>query len=191
MRYGKEIIPIIPQKDIVIGDPSAPVTLEEFGDYESADCAQAAEVVKEVLEKYEGKVKFVFRHFPLTAVHQKAHKAAEAAIGAAQEGRFWEMHHTLFENRRNLGTISLKSHAREAGVTSKRFLDDLIGGAWGVYVQDDIHEGLERGVRTIPTFFINEVPYEGKVTAKGLGTVIEEALAEEQRLVAIPKKKRA
>lgn len=191
MKYGKDITPVIPQKDIVIGDPAAPVTLEEFGDYESAECAQAAEVVKAVLEKYEGKVKFIFRHFPLTAVHQKAHKAAEAAIGAAQEGKFWEMHQILFDNRRNLGTISLKGYAREAGATSKRFLDDLISGAWGVYVQDDIHEGLERGVRTIPTFFINEVPYEGNLTVKGLGAVIEEALADEQRVVALPKKKRA
>lgn len=177
MKYGKDTTPVIPQKDIVIGDPEAPITLEEFGDYESVECAQANEVVKEVLEKYDGKVKFVFRHFPLTSVHQKAHKAAEAAIGAAQEGRFWEMHQVLFDNRRNLGTISLKSYAREAGATSKRFLDDLIGGAWSVYVQDDLHEGLERGVRTIPTFFVNDEKFDGAVTLKGLGRVIEETLA--------------
>jgi protein-disulfide isomerase len=103
MRYGKEIPPVIEPRDIVIGDPAAPVTLEEFGDYESVECAQANEAVKEVLEKYNGKVKFIFRHFPLTRVHQKAHKAAEAAIGAGQEGKFWEMHQLLFANRRNLG----------------------------------------------------------------------------------------
>lgn len=191
MKYGKEIAPVIPQKDIVIGDPAAPVTLEEFGDYESVECAQANEVVKEILDKYNGKVKFIFRHFPLTMIHQKAHKAAEAAIGAAQDGKFWEMHSELFANRRNLGTISLKSYAREVGVTNKRFLDDLIGGTWGVYVQDDLHEGLERGVRTIPTFFVNEERFEGAVTTKALSTLIEEALAEEERTVAIPRKKRA
>lgn len=191
MRYGKDIAPVIPQKDIVIGDPAAPVTLEEFGDYESAECAQAAEVVKEVLEKYEGRVKFIFRHFPLTSVHQKAHKAAEAAIGAAQEGRFWEMHHTLFDNRRNLGTISLKSYARESGVTNKRYLDELINSTWGVHVQDDLREGLERGVRTIPTFFINDVLFEGPATLKALSAVIDMALAEDERFAAVPKKKRA
>lgn len=191
MKYGKDTTPVIPQKDIVIGDPAAPVTLEEFGDYESAECAQAAAIVKELLEQYEGKVKFIFRHFPLTAVHQKAHKAAEAAIGAAQEGRFWEMHHTLFDNRRNLGTISLKSYAREAGVTNKRYLDELISSKWSLYVQDDLHEGLERGVRTIPAFFVNHVPFEGPVTLKALGAVIERALADDERIVAIPKKRRA
>ncbi|HEY1115141.1 MAG TPA: thioredoxin domain-containing protein [Chitinophagaceae bacterium] len=191
MRYGKDIAPVIPQKDIVIGDPAAPVTLEEFGDYESVECAQAAEVVKEILEKYDGRVKFIFRHFPLTSVHQKAHKAAEAAIGAAQEGRFWEMHHTLFDNRRNLGTISLKSYARESGVTNKRYLDELINSTWGVHVQDDLREGLERGVRNIPTFFVNDVLFEGPATVKALSAVIDMALAEEERFAAVPKKKRA
>jgi protein-disulfide isomerase len=190
MKYGKDTTPVIPQKDIVIGDPAAPVTLEEFGDYESVECAQAAEVVKDILKKYDGKVKFIFRHFPLTSVHQKAHKAAEAAIAAAQEGKFWDMHHTLFDNRRNLGTISLKGYAREAGATSKRLLDDLIGGTYGPYVQDDLHEGLERGVRTIPTFFVNGEKFEGSVTLKSLGALIEETLADEVRLAA-PKKRRA
>src|SRR5688500_11822107 len=74
MKYGKEVVPVIPPKDMVVGDPSAPVTLVEFGDYESTECAQANEAVKQVLEKYDGKVKFIFRHFPLTMIHQKAHK---------------------------------------------------------------------------------------------------------------------
>src|SRR5215203_1512773 len=102
MKYGKEQPPIIEPKDMVVGDPAAPVTVMEFGDYESVACLQAHEVVMELLEQYEGKVKFIFRHFPLTMVHQKAHKAAEAAIGAGQEGKFWDMHKLLFENRRNL-----------------------------------------------------------------------------------------
>ena len=191
MKYGKEVVPVIPPKDMVVGDPSAPVTLVEFGDYESTECAQANEAVKQVLEKYDGKVKFIFRHFPLTMIHQKAHKAAEAAIGAGQEGKFWPMHQLLFDNRRNLGSISLKSYAREAGVTNKRFLDELIGGNWGWNVQDDLREGLERGVRTIPTFFINDERLEGEATAKRLGAAIEEALAHEEQLASMPKKRRA
>jgi len=191
MKYGKEQPPVIEPRDMIVGDPTAPVTLVEFGDYESVECLQAHEAVKEVLEKYEGKVKFIFRHFPLTMVHQKAHKAAEAAIGAGQEGKFWDMHNLLFENRRNLGTISLKSYAKEVGVTSKRFLDDLIGGAWGWNVQDDLREGLERGVRTIPAFFVNDEKFEGEPTTKKLVAAIEEALAEETTLVSAPKKRRA
>jgi protein-disulfide isomerase len=191
MKYAKEQPPVIEPRDMVVGDPTAPITLVEFGDYESIECVQANEAVKEVLEKYEGRVKFIFRHFPLTLVHQKAHKAAEAAIGAGQEGKFWEMHNLLFENRRNLGTISLKSYAKEVGVTNKRYLDDLIGGAWGWNVQDDLREGLERGVRTIPAFFINDEKFEGEPTTKKLAAAIEEALVEETTTATAPKKRRA
>ncbi|HRH60928.1 MAG TPA: thioredoxin domain-containing protein, partial [Chitinophagaceae bacterium] len=66
MAYKKEMAPVIPSKDIFVGDKTAPVTLMEFGEYESEDCAKANEVVKELLEKYEGKIRFNFRHFPLT-----------------------------------------------------------------------------------------------------------------------------
>lgn len=118
MKNTKDLPPIIEPRDVVVGNPEARVTIMEFGDYESEACVQANEVVKELLEQFEGKVNFVFRHFPLTKIHQRAHKAAEAAVAAAQEGKFWEMHQTLLANRRNLGVISLKSYARESGVTN-------------------------------------------------------------------------
>src|SRR6476661_9973426 len=107
MKIQKEIAPIMPSKEMVTGEPSAPIQLVMFGDYESEACARANEVVLKLLKDYEGHMNFVFRHFPLTRIHQKAHKAAEAAIGAGQEGKFWEMHQLLFENHRNLGVISL------------------------------------------------------------------------------------
>ncbi len=159
---------VIPPKKIVIGDKNAPITLVEYGDYESEACGAANVVVEQLLERYAGQIKFVFRHFPLLKFHQRAHKAAEAAIGAAQEGKFWEMHKELFANRRNLGVISLKSHAREAGVTSKSFLNDLINGIYGIYVQDDLKEGMKLGVVDIPTFFLNGKKIEGEPTLKNL-----------------------
>lgn len=191
MRFGKEQPPVIEPKDVIVGNPLAPVTVMEFGDYESVECATANEAVKEILDRYEGKVNFIFRHFPLTRIHQKAHKAAEAAIGAAQEGKFWEMHQTLFQNRRNLGVISLKSYAKESGVTNKRFLDELINGTYGWNVQADLSEGLERGVRTIPTFFINGERFEGEPTTKSLSGAINAVLADEKKIAAAPKKRRA
>ena len=88
-------------------------------------CAKANEVVKKLIKQFEGDLKFNFRHFPLTQIHQRSQKAAEAAVGAAQEGKFWEMHNMLFENRKNLGTISLKMYSREAGISNKKFLELL------------------------------------------------------------------
>ena len=113
MAFKKEILEIIEPKDIFVGKTDAPVTLMEFGEYENEDCAKANEVVKQLLEEYEGKIRFNFRHFPLTRIHQRSMKAGEAAVAAGQEGKFWEMHNVLFNNRRNLGTTSLKLHSKK------------------------------------------------------------------------------
>lgn len=181
MAFKKEIEEIIEPKDVFVGKKDAPVTLMEFGEYESEECAKANEVVKQLLEEYDGKVRFNFRHFPLTRIHQRSMKAGEAAVAAAQEGKFWEMHNILFNNRRNLGTTSLKLHSREAGISSKKFLDDLVNGVFGWQVQDDLKEGIDRGVKDLPAFFINDEPFRGKPTYANLSAAIEAALKKAKR----------
>jgi protein-disulfide isomerase len=176
MAFKKEIEEIIEPKDIFVGKKDAPVTLMEFGEYENEDCAKANEVVKQLLEEYEGKIRFNFRHFPLTLIHQRSMKAGEAAVAAAQEGKFWEMHNILFNNRRSLGTTSLKLHSKEAGVNNKKFLDDLVNGVYGWQVQDDLKEGIDRGVKDIPAFFINGERFVGKPTFANLSSAIDSAL---------------
>lgn len=184
MAFKKEIEIIIEPKDIFVGKKDAPVTLMEFGEYENEDCAKANEVVKQLLEEYEGKIRFNFRHFPLTRIHQRSLKAGEAAVAAAQEGKFWEMHNILFSNRRNLGTTSLKLHSREAGISNKKFLDDLVNGVFGWQVQDDLKEGLDRGVKELPAFFINDEPFHGKPTFANLSAAIESALKKNKKKTA-------
>jgi protein-disulfide isomerase len=176
MALKKEVLEIIEPKDVFVGDVNAPVTLEEFGEYESEACAKANEVVKQILEEYEGKVRFNFRHFPLTHIHQRSLKAGEAAVATAQDGKFWEMHNILFANRRNLGTTSLKLLSKEAGVNNKRFLDDLVNATFGWQVQGDIKEGHDRGVKDVPTFFINGERFTGKVTYQALSKAIDDVL---------------
>jgi protein-disulfide isomerase len=189
MAFKKEIEVIIEPKDVFVGDEDAPVTLMEFGEYESEACAKANEVVKQLLEEYEGKVKFNFRHFPQTKIHQRALKASEAAVAAVQDGKFWEMHNVLFQNRRQLGTVSLKLHSREAGISNKKFLEDLVNGKYGWQVQDDLKEGIDRGVKDVPTFFINDEPFIGKPNFENLSKVIDAALKKAKRKT--PEKKRA
>ena len=174
----KETLPVISSKDIFIGDPSSPVKIVMFGDYECMECAAAYDVIKEILHFYKDLVTFSYRHFPLTLIHQKAHKAAEAAIGAAQEGKFWEMHEYLFTQRHNLGTISLNSYAREIGVKDKKFLDHLINSDYGWNVQDDLREGLQLGVTGIPAFFINGVLFEEKPILKNFAKYLEKMIAD-------------
>lgn len=189
MAFKKEIEEIIEPKDIFVGNKDASVTLMEFGEYESEECAKANEVVKQLLEEYDGRIRFNFRHFPKTLIHQRSMKAGEAAVAAAQEGKFWEMHNVLFSNRRNLGTTSLKLHSKEAGVKNKKFLDDLVNGVFGWQVQDDLKEGIDRGVKDLPAFFINDEPLVGKPTFANLSAAIENALKKSKKKA--PTKQRA
>ncbi len=176
MAFGKELPEVIETKDVFVGDKKAPITLMQFGEYENEECAKVNEVVKKIVQEYEGRVRFNFRHFPLTKIHQRSQKAAEAAISAAQDGKFWEMHNALFENRRNLGTTTLKLHAKDAGVNRKLMLEELVNSTYGQNVHDDIAYGKKLGVTEIPAFFINGERYIGKHTYESLSKELDEAL---------------
>jgi protein-disulfide isomerase len=190
MKNHKEKVPIIPSKDVVVGEASAPVTLIMFGDYESEATAKANAVVTKLLEEYSGKIKLIYRHFPLTRIHQKAHKAAEAAIGAAQEGKFWEMHQHLIRNRQHLGVISLKSYAREVGVKDKRFLERLINSEYGWFVQDDLRDGLRLGVEDVPAFFINGELFDKEPTLVNFKNYLDRLLDKRDGAVSRMKEKK-
>jgi protein-disulfide isomerase len=178
-------IEIIAPKSIWTGDAKAPVSLVMYGDYESEPCAKANDVVNKLLVQFDGLVKFNFRHFPLTKVYQHSHKAAEAAVGAAQEGKFWPMHNLLFSNRRHLGTTSLKGYAKEAGVTNKKFLSELVDCTYGWTVRNDLLEGLSKGVRDVPSVYINDVLFTGHLTVPGLGKAIDEVLSDSKKKKAV------
>lgn len=188
MAFKKEEVIIIEPKEMFVGKMDAPVTLVEFGEYESEECAKANEVVKQLLEHFDGKMRFQFRHFPLTLIHQRSLKASESAVAAGQEGKFWEMHNVLFSNRRNLGTTSLKLHSKEAGIKNKKFLDDLVNGVYGWQVQDDLKEGLNRGVKDPPTFFVNDELVTGKPTFANLSAAIEAALKKSKKKTSVKQK---
>lgn len=176
MAIKKDDIIIIEPREMFVGKKEAPVTLVEFGEYESEECAKVNEIVKQLLEDYDGRLRFQFRHFPLTLIHQRSLKASESAVAAGQEGKFWEMHNILFQNRRNLGTTSLKLYSKEAGVKNKKFLEDLVNGTFGWQVQDDIKEGHSRGIKEIPAFFINDVMLTVRPTYANLSAAIDAAL---------------
>ena len=185
MAFKKEVVEIIEPRDVFVGNKQATVTLEEFGEYESEVCAKANEVVKKLLEDFEGSIRFNFRHFPMTNIHQRSLKAGEASVAAAQVGKFWEMHNILFANRRNLGTTSLKLHSREAGIENKRFLDELVNATYGWQVQGDLREGQKRGVKDVPAFFINGDAYTGKITYEEMSKAINAALKKAKKKAPI------
>lgn len=146
---------VIQTFDVYTGAENAPVTIICFIDYESRACAELNIILTRLLLEYSEKIRINIRHFPMAQKHQKAMKAAEAAVAAAQEGLFWPMHSIMFENQKKLGTISLSQYAKEIGTKNKRFLDQVINGVYAWQVREDLMEGLKRGIRNIPGVFIN------------------------------------
>lgn len=178
---AKQPLEIIEPKNIWVGAEHAPVQLIWFGDYESEECAKANVVIEKLMAHFEGQIRFNFRHFPLTQVHQFAQKAAEASVGAAQEGKFAEMHQMLFNHRRRLGSVSLKEYAREVGVIDKNFLTKLVDSVYGWTVRADLLEGLDLGIRTVPAIFINDKLYTGKINFPDLSKAVENELIASRR----------
>src|SRR6516165_7176279 len=111
--------------DHVIGAPHAVATVVEYGDFECPNCKQAAPAVKLLLERFAGRVRFVFRHFPLEEVHPHALAAAEAAEAAGGQGKFWEMHDLLFENQSHLKAQHLRAYAERLGLDRARYTAEM------------------------------------------------------------------
>src|SRR5438128_7449591 len=97
------VVPVDPSRDHIQGDPKALLTLVQYGDYQCPFCGAAYPEVKTVQKELGSKLRFVFRNFPLTNVHEFAMQAAETAETASAQGKFWEMHDFLYEHQRTLG----------------------------------------------------------------------------------------
>jgi protein-disulfide isomerase len=159
-HYG-QLVPPVSERDHSRGDPSAPVTLLEYGDYECPHCGLAYPIVKSIQHRLGRKLRFVFRNFPLGEAHPHARRAAEAAEAAADQGKFWEMHDALYENQDRLEDEDLIALARAIRIDSARFATALEEGTFTARVREDFRNGIRSGVNGTPTFFVNGERYDG------------------------------
>src|SRR6267378_656877 len=148
-------------RDHIQGQPDAPIALLEYGDFECPTCGEAYPVVKVLQEQLAERLCFAFRHFPLTNVHPHAEHAAEAAEAAGAQGRFWEMHDTLFENQNALDDESLFAYADALDLDAKRLIREVLNKTYGLRIRDDFKAGVRGGVNGTPTLFINGERYDG------------------------------
>ncbi|MCB9637811.1 MAG: thioredoxin domain-containing protein [Myxococcales bacterium] len=139
-----------------LGPDDAPVTIVEFSDFECPYCVRGAQAVKKVARAYKNKVRLVFKHYPLS-FHFAAKGAAIAAMAAHQQGKFWEFHDMLFAGQKNLSRPSLLSYARALELDMDSFTSALDSTSLKVYVDEDMRQGNNVGVRGTPTFFINGI----------------------------------
>ncbi|HZI98492.1 MAG TPA: DsbA family protein [Actinomycetales bacterium] len=149
------------------GDPSAPVTVLEFGDYECPYCAAAEPVLRALVAESDGRIRLVFRNFPLADLHPYALTAALAAEASAPFGVFWEMHDLLFENQHRLTDADLSAYADSLGVDGARVVGDAAQPC-GDVVEGDFAAGVEMGVRGTPWLFVDGVHYEGRMDLAAL-----------------------
>jgi protein-disulfide isomerase len=150
----------VDQTDHVRGAAGAKVTVVEFGDFQCPACAAYESLVRQVTKDNSGIVQVVFRHFPLTQIHQNALLAAKASEAAALQGKFWEMHDMLYDNQKawSEGTDArsmIIGYAATLGLNIKQFSQDIDSPAVEAKILAEYKEGVKLGVQGTPTFFIN------------------------------------
>ena len=168
------------------GNPDAPVTLEEFGDFQCPPCGQFAGFVEELLKEYNSRLRVVFRNFPLSA-HEHARDAALAAEAAGFQGKFWEMYDTLYReqtvwskapNAREL----FESYAGTIGVNLDQFKKDVDSDKARERVDSDQALADSLGIKVTPTIFINNRPVDPKdKNPEGIRAEINAALQEKSK----------
>ncbi len=158
--------------DHMLGSEHAAVTVVEYGDFECPNCLQAAPVVKMLLERFTGRVRIAYRHFPLEETHPHAFGAALAAEAAAGQQKFWPMHDLLFGNQRHLKPSQIRGYAQRLELDMVRYDADMKDTLYLQRVREDIDGGLLSGVRATPTFFVNgklqDVSYGLQALAQGI-----------------------
>ncbi len=163
------------------GNPNAPVTIEEFGDFQCPPCSTFATFGEELLKEYDSRVRIVFRNFPLPG-HEHAREAALAAEAAGLQGHFWEMHDVLYReqafwsyapNARGL----FESYAGTIGLNLDQFRKDIDSEKAKERLDSDHARGDSLGVKLTPTIFINNQPVDPKdKNPEGIHAAINAAL---------------
>ena len=166
----------IEPNDHVTGPADAPVTIVEYGDYQCPYTARAHGVLADLRARMKGRLRLAYRHLPLSHLHPDAQLAAEAAEAAGAQGKFWEMHATLFDNQGELDPDTLAELANDLQLDVQRFQHELKAGTYRQRVLDDAARGHADGASGTPTFFINGARYHGDSDPESLGAAIGKAL---------------
>lgn len=157
-------MPPVSKQDHAQGPAAAAITLVEYGDYNSAECAAAQPFVKAVQRHLGKRLRHIYRHFPAVGLHPHPAEAAEAA---GRQGRFWEMHEMLFGHYLALGNGFLVEYADDLGLNTRRFLRDMTQDVSLDRVCEDRAGGVKSGVQETPAFFINGLRQSGSWAVQG------------------------
>src|SRR5947209_8430738 len=176
----------------MLGRADAPVTLVEFSDYQCPFCQRFFATTLSALKQHyvdTGKVRYVFRDFPLDQMHPQARRLAEAAHCAGEDGKYWEMHDVLFRGQKVLAPSQLDEQAHLVGLNKAKFDDCLSSGRYAAMVQRGLVDGAAIGAQGTPSFVVGKTkagdlvegtPIRGAQTLEVFRQIIEQKLAEQQ-----------
>jgi protein-disulfide isomerase len=160
-----------------LGPANAPITLVEFGDFQCPFCREwEQQTYQPLLQAYPGKIRFVFRDFPLTSIHPNAMPAAEAAQCANEQGKFWAYHDKLFGSE-NLGDQVYQQYAQDLGLDMTKFNTCLTSHKYASTIQADMDFANNLGVNSTPTFFVNGLAIIGAQPLSTFTSVIDKEMA--------------
>jgi protein-disulfide isomerase len=164
--------------DPALGPEDAPVTIVEFSDYQCPACTLWHEqIYSQLMAEYQGKVRFVYRDFPLTQIHPGAQPAAEAANCAGDQEKYWEYHDALFSGQYDLSRDGFLNIASDLGLNTTTFASCIDSGKYANEVQTDLQDGINIGVNATPTFYINGFQVVGVPSYATFKNVIDQILA--------------
>ena len=174
--------PELTKDDYIRGNPDAPITIVEYSDLECPFCKRFHPTVKQALAEYGDQVRWVYRHFPLDAIHSKADKEAEAAECAGELGgseKFWAYIDKVYEitpSNNGLDLNLLPQIAKDLGLDQKAFESCFNSGKYAEKVENQYQEGIRFGVNGTPGSFVNAVPVRGALPYANLKAIIEAEL---------------
>ena len=183
LKAGVSILLDRPRMEVTVdpsrvrGNPDAPVTIVEFADFQCPYCLAVQPAIKQVMDKYQGKVRLAFRDFPLRQIHPRAQQSAEAAHCAGDQGKFWEYHDLLYSNQSKLDLNSFMERAVTAGLDTEQFQACLDSGKFRAQIDSDLQSGSIAGVTGTPAFYINGVPLTGAQPLSEFEKIIDSVLA--------------
>jgi protein-disulfide isomerase len=184
---GKTDVPVeditISSTDHIRGAADGILTLVEFGDFQCPACGAYDPLVRQVVDDNKKVVKFVFKHFPLTQIHQNAMLGAKAAEAAGVQGKFWEMHDMLYDKQTDWSTgINARdfvmTYAKTLGLDTVKFANDLDSKAIEDKILAESKEAVTLGVQGTPTFFLNGKKLENPSSLEAFNKIILDAEAE-------------
>lgn len=174
-------VPSVTAADMTLGPKDAKVVLVEYADFQCPGCGAAYPLLKQLTNDYKGRLLFVYRFMPLESIHQHALLSAQASYAAYKQGKFWEMHDTLFSHQADWADSPnaqalFEGYATKLGLNVSQFIKDMNDPKTITYIKSQEQKGIEIGIQATPTMFLNGKQIQNVNTYNDLKQLVNKAL---------------